>query len=66
LAIDEAVAVEDGVVGAVGGDAHVAWEAADEKLAEFAGAPVGLIALGLDDGGLDLAGELVGVAHRAT
>ena len=63
--MDEAVAVEDGVDGAFGGDAHVAGEAADEELADFAGSPMGLIALGLNDGGLELAGQLVRVAHRA-
>jgi len=53
------------VDGAVGGDAHIAGEAADEELADLAGSPVGLVALGLDDGGLELLGELVGVADGA-
>jgi hypothetical protein len=46
------------------GNADVAGEAPDEELADLAGAPVRLAALALHDQALDLAGELVGVAHR--
>ena len=61
---DEAVAVKDGMDRALGGDTHVARQAPDEKLAELARAPMGLLALEGDDQALDLGRQLVGVAHR--
>jgi len=64
LAPDEAMAIEDGMDGALGGQTHMAVETADEELPDLAGAPVRLVALEGDDQAFDLGRELVGVAHR--
>ncbi len=65
-AADQAVTVEHGVNGALGGNAEIAGKAADQQLADLAGAPVRLAALEADDEPLDLRRELVGVANRPT
>jgi len=39
------VSIEDGVDGALGGDAEIAGQPTDEQLADFAGTPVGLAGL---------------------
>ena len=62
--LDETVAVEDGVDGANRGDLAVAGEAANQDLADFAGAPMGLVASRGDDQAFDLGGQLVGVSDR--
>src|SRR3954453_16851189 len=51
--------------GTFGGNPNVAGQPADEKIADFAGAPMRLVALGVDDEALDLLRELVGIAHRS-
>ena len=64
LALDETVAIEDGVDGALGRQTHMAVEAADEELPDLAGAPVRLVAFEGDDQAFDLGRELIGIAHR--
>ena len=49
---------------ALGRNAHIAVQAADQELADLARAPVRLVALEADDQALDLRRQLVGVAHR--
>jgi len=56
------MAIEHGMNRASGGDADVTGEALDEQLADLAGAPVGLLTLGLDDQAFDLRRELIGIA----
>src|SRR5947209_5699628 len=65
-AFDQAVTVEHGMDGTFGGDPDVAGQPADEKIADFAGAPMRFVALGVDDEALDPLRELVGIAHRST
>ena len=60
---DQAVAVEYGMDGAGGRDAHVAREPAHQHLADLAGAPVRLLAFAGDDQHLHLGRQLVGVSH---
>jgi len=48
--------------GAFGRDLDVAVEPPHQELPDLAGAPVWLLALEPDDQGLDLLGELIGVA----
>ena len=59
---DQAVAVEDGVDGALGGHSEIAGQAADEQFADLSGTPVGFAGLEGDDEALDLGRELVGIA----
>lgn len=61
---DQAVPVEHGVDRALGRHAQVAVQPPDEQFADFARAPVGFFALEGDDQALDLARQLIGVAHR--
>src|SRR3954452_18661017 len=61
-ALDQSVTVEDCMDGAFGRDLDVAVEPPHQEFADLAGAPVRLLALEPDDQGLDLLGELVGVA----
>ena len=49
---------------ALGRNADVAVQSADQELADLTGTPMGLVALGRDDQALDLPGQLVGVANR--
>src|SRR5690348_12025138 len=56
--------VEHGVDRALGRNADVAVQSADQELADLAGTPMGLVALGRDDQALDLPRQLVGVANR--
>ena len=63
-ALDQAVAIEHGVDGAAGGNPDVAGQPPHQKFANFARAPVRLLALEANDQGLDLHGQLVGVSHR--
>src|SRR6266436_2718490 len=62
--LDEAVPVEHGMDRALGRNAHIAIQPPDQKLADLAGAPMRLVALGADDPALDLSRQLVGIAHR--
>ena len=63
-ALDQAVAIEHRMNGALGGNPDVAVEPAHQQFANLAGAPVRLLALQPDDQGLELLRELVGVADR--
>jgi hypothetical protein len=49
---------------ALGRNADVAVQSADQELADLAGTPMGLVALGRDDQAPDLPRQLVGVANR--
>lgn len=62
--LDQAVAMEDGVDRAFGGNPDVAVEAADQEFADLARAPMRLLALEVDNQLLDLRRQLVGIAHR--
>src|SRR6202022_4913684 len=62
--LDQAVPVEHGVDRALGRNPDVAVQSADQELADLAGTPMGLVALGRDDQALDLPRQLVGVANR--
>src|SRR5690349_18370350 len=64
-ALDQAVAIEHRMNGALGGNPDVAVEPAHQQFADLAGAPVWLLALQPDDQGLELLRELVGVADRS-
>ena len=48
---------------ALGRNAEIAVQSADQQLADLAGTPMGLVALGRDDQALDLPRQLVGVAN---
>ena len=63
-ALDQPVAVENGMDGALGGDPDIAVEPPHQEFSDLAGAPVRLLALEPDDQALDLRRQLVGVAHR--
>ena len=63
-ALDQAVAIEHRMDGALGGNPDIAVEPPDQQFADLAGAPVRLLALQPDNQALDLLRELVGVAHR--
>src|SRR5271166_3601845 len=60
---DQAMAIEHSVDGAFGGNPDIAGQAADQKLANFACAPMRFVAFEVDDQAFDLRRELVGVAH---
>src|SRR3984893_14883146 len=62
--LDQAVPVEHGMDRALGRNADVAVQSADQELADLAGTSMGLVALGCDDQALDLPRQLVGVANR--
>ena len=62
--LDQAVPVEHGVDRALGRNPDVAVQSADQELADLAGTPMGLVALGRDDQALDLPRRLVGVANQ--
>ncbi len=62
--LDQAVPVEHGVDRALGRNANVAVQSADQELADLAGTPMRLVTLGRDDQALDLPRQLVGVANR--
>ena len=63
---DQAVPVEHGVDRALGRNADVPVQSADQALADLTGTPMGFLALGRDDQALDLLRQLVGVANRPT
>jgi hypothetical protein len=57
--LDQAMPVQNGVDRALGGNAKVAVEPAQQKLADFAGAPMGLLRFQADDQTFDLPRQLV-------
>src|ERR1700751_1647629 len=61
---DQAVPVEHGVDRALGRNADVAVQSADQTLADLTRTPMGFLALRHDDQVLDLLRQLVGVANR--
>jgi hypothetical protein len=63
-ALDQAMAVEHRMHGALAGWRHVAGKLANEQFADFARAPMRLVALEIDDQPFQLGGQLVGIAHR--
>src|SRR6266536_1852496 len=62
--LDQAMAVQHGMDGTFGRNPDVARQPADQQLADLARAPVRLVAFEPDDEGLELRGQLVGVADR--
>jgi len=62
--LDQAVAIEHRMHGALGRQAHVAGKFAKQQFPDFAGAPMRLVALEIDDQPLQLIRQLVGIAHR--
>ena len=50
--------------GALGRQAHIAGKFAQQQFADFARAPMRLVALEIDDQPLDLIGQLVGIPSR--
>ena len=56
--------VEHGVDRALGRNADVAVQSADQELADLASTPMRLVTLGRDDQALELMRQLVGVANR--
>src|SRR5713226_712876 len=64
-AFDQAVAIKNGMDGALGGNPNIAGKPPDQELADLARAPMRLVALERDDEALDLLRQLVGVAHRS-
>jgi hypothetical protein len=62
-ASDQAVAVQHGVDGALGRNAHVLVQATDQELANLARTPMWLFALEANDEALDLRRQLVGIAY---
>ena len=63
-ALDQAVAIENRMDGALGRNPDIAVEPPDQELADLARAPVRLLGLQPDDQALDLLRQLVGIAHR--
>src|SRR5262249_20839154 len=63
-ALDQAAAVENGMDGAFRRNSDTARKPSHQKLPDLAGAPVGLFALEVDDLGLKLDRELIGVTYR--
>src|SRR5215467_12984343 len=63
--LDQAMAIENGMDGAFGGNSHIAGQAANQQLADFARSPMRFVALELNDQALDLMRQLIGVADRA-
>jgi hypothetical protein len=63
-ALDQAVAIENRMDGALGRHPDIAVEPPDQELADLARTPMRLLALEPDNQALDRLGQLVGVAHR--
>jgi hypothetical protein len=53
------MSIEHGVNGAAGGNLNLTGKAAQQAFAHLASAPVRLLSLQMEDGGLDLLGKLV-------
>src|SRR4029077_6146059 len=62
--MDQAMAIEHGMNGALGRHSDVAVKPPDQQLPDFARAPMRLVALQVDDQALDLLRQLVGIAPR--
>src|ERR1700716_2303585 len=62
--LDQAVAIENRMDGALGRYSDIAAEPPDQELANLTRAPVRLLGLQLDNQALNLLRQLVGVAHR--
>src|SRR5260221_3686099 len=60
-ALDQAVAIEHGVDGAAGRNLHLTGKATQQAFADLARAPVRLFPFEIQDGGLYLLRQLVGV-----
>src|SRR5574338_1007076 len=65
-ALDQAVPVQNGMDGALCRNARVLVQAAHQELANLARAPMGFLALEVNDQAFDLRRQLVGVAHWPT
>src|ERR1700687_5082262 len=63
-ALDQAVAIENRMDGALGRNPDVAVEPPDQELADLARPPVRFLSLQPDNQTFDRLGQLVGVAHR--
>src|SRR5262245_1657446 len=63
-ALDQVMAIEHRMDGAVGGNPDIASEPPDQQLADLARAPVRLLGLEADNQALDLLQELMGIADR--
>src|SRR5215475_11472165 len=64
-AFDQTVPIEHRVDGALGRNPNIAIEAPNQELADLARAPMWLRGFELDNQGLDLSRQLVGIAYRA-
>jgi hypothetical protein len=62
--LDQTVAVEHDMDGALSWNPDIAVEPPDQKLPDLAGTPMRLLALEPDDQALDRRRQLVGIAHR--
>src|SRR5215510_8203082 len=65
-AFDQTVPIEHRVDGALGRNPNIAIEAPNQELADLARAPMWLRGFELDNQGLDLSRQLVGIAYRAS
>src|SRR5262249_32296048 len=63
-ALDQAVAIEHGMDGALGRNPNIAVKSSNQELAVLAGSPMWLPGLQLHDQAFELLRQLVGVAHR--
>ena len=63
-ALDQAMAIENGVDRAFGWNPDIASKPPDQEFADFARAPMRLVALETEDQAFDLLRQLVGIAHR--
>src|SRR5712671_6550201 len=62
-ALDQAVAIENRMDGALGRNPDVAVEPPDQEFADLARAPMGLVSLEPDNQALNLLWQLIGIAH---
>src|SRR5882672_2640593 len=63
-ALDQAMAVEDRMDGALGRNPDIAVQPSDQQFPDLARAPVRLLGLETDNQALDLLRQPVGIAHR--
>ena len=64
-ALNQAVAIENRMDGALGRNSDIAVEPPDQELADLAGPPVRLLALEPDNQALDRRRQLIGITHRS-
>src|SRR5215472_17386481 len=62
--LDQPVPIQNRMDGADGRNPHLLGQPAHQELPDLPGAPVGLVLLGPDDRGLNLARQLIGIADR--